>query len=323
MNSPTQSPAVSSLTPVKSDRYGLRARVVSGVIMAVILLGITIVDTWFAPYYPLFAIISLGVAILTSWELAHLLKAFPIEIRPWFCILGSVAIPMSVWVTALGSETYIDLVGSDNPNFRPPAIVFCACAMLAFLIEAYSYKAPGKATLVIAGHLVVFFYVGILGSFVVLLRWFGQTPAEGTYILIMTVFTAKFCDIGAFFAGRNFGKHKMAPLLSPGKTVEGAIGGLLASTLFGMIAHLVGQWAGWAEGLPWYSGAIFGLVVGWAAQIGDLMESLLKRDCRSKDAGDSIPGFGGVLDVVDSVFFSAPVAYLLLAIGNAVLRHQH
>jgi phosphatidate cytidylyltransferase len=290
--------------------------------MAVVLLGVIIADTWLAPYYPLFGLIALGVAVRTSWELAQLLRAFPMDIRPWFCVLGGVAIPMSVWATAIGSDIYIDLTGGPNPNFRPPAIVFCACAMLAFLLEAYSYRSPGKATLVIAGHLVVFFYVGILGSFVVLLRWFGKTPGEGTYILIMTIFTAKFCDIGAFFAGRAFGRHKMAPLLSPGKTVEGAIGGLLTATAFGTLALVVGQWCGWSAGLPWYAGAIFGLVVGWLAQIGDLMESLLKRDCRSKDAGDSIPGFGGVLDVVDSVFFSAPVAYLLLALGNAWMRHH-
>jgi phosphatidate cytidylyltransferase len=308
-------------TTVPTDNSGLRARVFSGVMMAFILLGMLIADTWLAPYYPLFAIIAFIVAARTSWELSQLLTHFPIEIRPWFCIMGGIAIPMSVWLATLGSSTYVDLAGGPNPNFRPPASLFCACAMIAFLIESYTFRSPGKATLVIAGHLIVFFYVGILGSFVVLLRWFGQTPAEGTYLLIMTVFTAKFCDIGAFFAGRRFGKHKMAPILSPGKTVEGAIGGLFTATLFGTFALAFGQIIGWQTHLPWYAGAIFGLIVGWVAQIGDLMESLLKRDCRTKDAGDSIPGFGGLLDVVDSVFFSAPVAYLLLSISNAI-RHS-
>ena len=174
--------------------------------------------------------------------------------------------------------------------------------------------------MVIAGHLIVFFYVGILGSFVVLLHWFGSTAAEGTYILVMTIFTAKFCDIGAFFAGRRFGRHKMAPLLSPGKTIEGSIGGMLTSTIFAVLAVLLGELTGIMPGIPWYAGAIFGLVVGFAAMIGDLMESLIKRDCRAKDASDNVPGFGGVLDVIDSVFFSSPVAYLLLSIWKAVER---
>jgi phosphatidate cytidylyltransferase len=321
VSSPAEAMRAAAMAP-SADRSGLRARVISGVLMACVLLGMLIADIWFAPYYPLFALIALVVAARTSWELAQLLQLFPIEIRPWFCVLGGIAIPMSVWLAAFEWPTYVDLAGGHNPNFRPPASLFCACAMLAFLIESYGYRSPGKVTLVIAGHLVVFFYVGILGSFVVLLRWFGETPAEGTYILIMTVFTAKFCDIGAFFAGRFFGKHKMAPLLSPGKTIEGAIGGLLTATAFGTLALLVGHAFHWQTSLPWYAGAIFGLVVGWAAQIGDLMESLLKRDCRTKDAGHSIPGFGGVLDVVDSVFFSAPVAYLLLSIGNAITRHH-
>lgn len=307
-----------SLTKTPSrDRASLRKRIISGVLMSVIILAALIADLWFPPIYPFFGVVVLIIAIITSWELSKLLLLFPMPVRPWFCILGSVAIPLSVWVTAWGSPAYAAFVGSLNPNFRPPFAVFCSFAMIAFMLEAIFYTSPGKAMMVIAGHMFVFFYVGLLGSFVVLLHWFGSSAAEGTYILVMTIFTAKFCDIGAFFAGRKFGRHKMSPVLSPGKTIEGGIGGMLTSTVFATLAVLLGEWTGIMPEFPWYAGAIFGLVVGFAAMIGDLMESLIKRDCRAKDASDNVPGFGGVLDVVDSVFFSAPVAYLLLSIWKA------
>lgn len=288
--------------------------------MAAVLLGVIICDTWLAPYYPLFFVMAAGIAVATGWELTDLLIAYPMPIRRWFCVIGGALIPISVWFTAWGSEGYVAFVGSSNPNFRAPAAFFCGLAMVAFMIEALNYRAPGRAMPAIAGHLIVFFYVGILGSFVVSLRWFGSTPAEGTYMLVASVFTAKFGDIGAFFVGRRFGRNKMAPLLSPGKTIEGAVGALASATLFGLLLALVGKAVGFFPGLPWYAGAIFGLVVGWAALVGDLMESLMKRDCRTKDASDSIPGFGGVLDVVDSVFFSAPVAYLLFSLWKAIER---
>jgi phosphatidate cytidylyltransferase len=288
--------------------------------MSALILGSLIGDTWFAPYYPLFGLVSLAVAGVTSWELANLLCSYPMPIRRWLCVLGGVLIPMSVWLTALNLPGYTSFVGSPNPNFRPPAVAFCSFAMIAFLIEAVNYTKPGRAMLAIAGHLVVFFYVGILGSFLALLHWFGQTPAEGTYILVMTIFTAKFCDMGAFFTGRAVGRIKMAPLLSPAKTIEGSVGGIASSTLFGTLVALVGEATGVMTGVPWYAGATFGLVVGFTALIGDLMESLIKRDCHTKDASDNVPGFGGVLDVVDSVFFSAPVAYLLLSIWRAIGR---
>lgn len=309
-----------SATIVKTTGAGsaLRLRVLYGSAMSAAILFALIADTWLAPYYPLLGLVAILVACVTSWELARLLGAFPIPVRTWFCVLGGILIPLSVWMTTWGPDLYIRFTGSENPNFRPPFAVFCGLSMIAFLIEAINYREPGRAVLVIAGHLFVFFYVGILGSFVVLLRWFGDTPAEGTYILIMTVFTAKLSDIGAFFAGRQFGRNKMSPRLSPGKTVEGAIGGLLASTLFGMLAVAIGNGVGLVQEVPLIAGALFGLIVGASAEVGDLMESLIKRDCHSKDSSNRIPGFGGVLDVVDSVFFSAPVAYLLLSSWKAM-----
>jgi phosphatidate cytidylyltransferase len=116
-------------------------------------------------------------------------------------------------------------------------------------------------------------------------------------------------DIGAFFTGTFLGKHKMTPTLSPKKTWEGFVGGMLSGAAAAVgLSFAAPVFPG---GMP--EAAAFGLVVGVAGVLGDLAESLIKRDCGTKDASKSIPGFGGVLDVVDSVLFAAPVAYLWFA----------
>jgi phosphatidate cytidylyltransferase len=131
--------------------------------------------------------------------------------------------------------------------------------------------------------------------------------------LVLAVFVPKFGDIGAYFAGRLFGKTPMAPRLSPKKTWEGFMGGLILATA---VAVLVGEQV---PIFPWgrLQALIFGVVVGSAGVVGDLAESLMKRDAALKDAGQGVPGFGGVLDVIDSVLFAAPLSYWLLCSGIA------
>jgi phosphatidate cytidylyltransferase len=119
-------------------------------------------------------------------------------------------------------------------------------------------------------------------------------------------------DIGAYAVGRTIGKRKLIPAVSPGKSVEGAIGGLVCTMLVALLYERfalrpVAQLAI----APWWA-ATFGLVVSLAAQLGDLVESLLKREAKVKDSSQLIPGHGGVLDRVDSLLFVLPVAYLLL-----------
>ena len=120
------------------------------------------------------------------------------------------------------------------------------------------------------------------------------------------IFVPKCCDIGTYFTGRYLGRHRMTPLLSPKKTWEGLAGGLVAAMATALLV-------GWLIVPLFRRGAgeavLFGLVVGVAGVLGDLAESLIKRDCGAKDASQVVPGFGGVLDVVDSVLFAAPVAY--------------
>jgi len=160
-------------------------------------------------------------------------------------------------------------------------------------------------------------YLGACGTTILWVRMGWGVPA-----LVLFLVACKFTDIGAYFAGSFFGRHKLIPWLSPGKTWEGLFGGVLAGAATCMaIAALTGWYAG--EGsfaapagvrLAAWQGAVFGAVVGLAGQFADLCESLLKRSANLKDSGSLVPEFGGILDMIDSLLLSAPVAALLLAV---------
>jgi phosphatidate cytidylyltransferase len=133
----------------------------------------------------------------------------------------------------------------------------------------------------------------------------------GGLLLLLPLLLTWASDIGAFFVGRAFGKRKLMPSVSPGKTVEGAVGGLLATILIGWLyARFV---LTPATQLAFVRGGIFmfALLVSVAAQVGDLVESLLKREAGMKDSSHIIPGHGGVLDRFDSLLFVLPVSYVL------------
>lgn len=130
--------------------------------------------------------------------------------------------------------------------------------------------------------------------------------------LALAIFVPKSCDIGAYFTGRLLGRHRMTPVLSPKKTWEGAAGGLAVAMMVAVALDRLGP-ASLLQGCVFLEVG-FGLTVGLAGMLGDLAESLLKRDCQKKDASQVVPGFGGILDVVDALLFAAPVAYLWLVV---------
>jgi phosphatidate cytidylyltransferase len=181
--------------------------------------------------------------------------------------------------------------------------------MACFLDQAIRYEKPGRTVATIAGTSFAIAYIGLLGSFTIQMRWLDGR-GEGLLPLVYLIATAKGADIGAYLIGRLAGRHKLWPQLSPNKTVEGAVGGLLLSVTASLLISRVARFNFELAALEPGSAVLFGLIVGVAAQIGDLMESLIKRDCLRKDASNAVPGFGGVLDVLDSLLFAGPVAYI-------------
>ena len=187
--------------------------------------------------------------------------------------------------------------------------------MLAFLAEVARYQKPGRALVDVALSVFAICYVGLLTSFLVLLRSF-DSPTWGMVALLSTISVVKMSDTGAYTFGRLCGRHKLAPRLSPGKTIEGLIGGLVTAVATALVWPLVliprmipdsaQSVAGWL---------VFALLIAAAGVIGDLSESLLKRDTGCKDSGRWVPGLGGVLDILDSLLFASPVAFCCWAVG--------
>jgi len=140
----------------------------------------------------------------------------------------------------------------------------------------------------------------------------------GMTALLSVIIIVKVSDSGAYTVGRTFGKHKMAPRLSPGKTIEGAIGGVITACLtswlvFQFLVPVLVDEPGSPTRL--LATIVYGLIVAIAGMLGDLAESLIKRDCEQKDSSRWLPGLGGVLDVLDSVLAAAPAAFVCWAVG--------
>lgn len=148
-------------------------------------------------------------------------------------------------------------------------------------------------------------YLGLLGAFAIRLR-----VDYGVWALFMFVCTVKLSDVGAYTFGRLYGKHKFAPTLSPGKTWEGLAGAAVAAAVVALVFSLVGG----PVIMTWPLALLFGVIMAVVGQLGDLAESMLKRDAAVKDSSSMIPGFGGVLDILDSPLVAAPVAYAFFGI---------
>lgn len=255
--------------------------------------------------------LSLLVALLASGEILWLLGSAGIAARPAVVYAGNLSIVAASWVPVWFAEA------GWPAGLAAPALAFVLWLLVAFAIEIFAYRRPGGVTARLAATMFALAYVGLLTSFLVLLRTLPQQSAAGLLALLSLIVVVKLDDIGAYTVGRLVGRHKMAPYLSPGKTIEGAVGGLVFAALgtwfvFAWLAPrlLAGHVAVGAT--RWLT---FGVVVGASGMLGDLAESLLKRDLGRKDSSAWLPGFGGVLDIVDSMLWAAPVAYAFWLLG--------
>ena len=166
-------------------------------------------------------------------------------------------------------------------------------------------------------------YIFYLPSFVLKLRHLNQITGLvggpvpewnlfGHKMVVATIVLAKGCDVWAFLIGRVLGRHKAFPVLSPGKTVEGVAAGLIGSILTALFLRWEPISVLPASSFTFASACVLGFCIGFAGIMGDLAESLLKRSAGAKDAGHVVPGYGGTMDVVDSLMVAGPVAYFLI-----------
>jgi phosphatidate cytidylyltransferase len=221
---------------------------------------------------------------------------------------------------ALGIVLAVVIALGDSVKVLPggSGILLAGLGVVLVGIAALTRLDPREGLAVFVTTIFGALYVGLLGFVARLtstdafvegsspLGWLGPDRA---WILVLLLVVWAF-DTSAYFAGRRFGKRPFMHHISPSKTLEGVAGGLVAAAVVGAV--LVG-----AFGRPVIAGALLGLVVGAAAQAGDLSESMLKRAAGAKESGRLIPGHGGMLDRVDSFLFAAPVAFFYVV---AVLR---
>lgn len=262
-----------------------------------------------APIYPALFLLFVGLTLSTVGELFALMDTLPKQ--PYWLVVALVA-----FVHAANPLPHLwpwFQTGLPAPEPLPTLLGAVVVAFVAaFVWEMARYREPDQAIVRLALTVWMVIYLGVLPSFLIQLRCQG-TPTEagfnlhGAGLVALAMFVPKFGDIGAFFAGKQLGRTRMTPALSPKKTWEGLVGGLVASALVAVVIQ-----AFYPHFSQWWLAALFGLSVGAAGVVGDLAESLVKRDAGRKDASQVVPGFGGLLDVVDSVIFAAPVAYLWL-----------
>lgn len=156
-------------------------------------------------------------------------------------------------------------------------------------------------------------YVGWLLSHIVMLRnWQKGSSDTGFFLVVLVIATVFLADTGAYFAGRAFGRHKMCFRISPKKTWEGAVGGVIGGTLGSILTKAIFDAWIFQSFLKWRDCIIMGGIMVIASIVGDLVESMLKRDADIKDSGTIVPGHGGILDRLDSILFALPVAYYYL-----------
>jgi phosphatidate cytidylyltransferase len=156
------------------------------------------------------------------------------------------------------------------------------------------------------------FYDAIVTQYgVARIQEMGIAPESGIFYMFFTLFVVVWCDAGAFFGGRAWGRRKLARKISPGKSVEGAVTGVVAGVVGGVFSKLVCDffWPELSQAFSMTAALIFGVVIALAGIVGDLIESLLKRDASVKDTGTLLPGTGGVLDRIDSPLLGIPVMY--------------
>jgi phosphatidate cytidylyltransferase len=231
----------------------------------------------------------------------------------------------TVWLAAIiiGVATLEFASSLHKRGLRPATIVaLVACTLMPLAARTYGSNAypvffamvvivsmlwfllditPGRPLPSVASTLLVFAYVGGLGGFAGLIL----ASDNGVGILLGVALCVIAYDVFGFFVGSQFGRTPIAPNVSPNKSVEGTVAGMLAAIIVG--AAVVGQFSPW----NWKNGLVLGVLVAGGAFLGDLCESMLKRDLGLKDFGALLPGHGGVLDRFDSLLFCLPIAYYL------------
>jgi phosphatidate cytidylyltransferase len=278
----------------------LKHRILSGTLMTVFFSGVVVLDGFLdgsatattaddkAVQGTLLAVVVAVVLSLAAVEFARLAGAKGLTVTTGVCVGGVILLSTAwYWPQFLSVPPHLYLMA---------VLVLC---LLGVLLEQYWRRGVDGVLSNCGVSCLATIYLGLLGAFVLAIR-----IDVGPWQVLMLMFVVKVSDIGAYTFGKLFGRHKFSPRVSPGKTWEGLAGAMAAAMVVSLaFAAVLGIMA------PWLA-LVFGGCSAVIGQIGDLAESMMKRDAGQKDSSHRVPGFGGILDIIDSPLVALPFAYL-------------
>ena len=272
----------------------MRTRILTAAVALPILIASIIVPDYYPPAVWLFVAIAafgLGAGLFEFYALS---KKLELKADAAIGYIGSAAL-------------FIGFL-FDAPARSPDLLIATLVLIVIVLLVTQTFRFTADFSKMLTGvgvTLLGILYVAFLGGFLISIRVGFESPPGLSTDLLAYFFLVLFgSDSGAYFAGRAFGKHKLAPTISPGKTVEGLIGGVLAAAAFAALATF---W--FFPELPYQWSIPLAGVLAAVGVLGDLAESAMKRGSKAKDAANILPGHGGLLDRLDSLLFGAPILY--------------
>lgn len=266
----------------------LRTRVIVAAILLPIGLVIIYIGGW---AFSAFVILIVGLA---AWEYSQIFRGSDLQPAVVIAVAGAAGL-------ALGRAW-------NGFESAPPLISLILIASMIYHMVAYE-RGRDQAGTDFAVTLSAAFYIGWLGAYLISIR----SLPEGFWWLLLVLPIVWLADSGAYFIGRSFGKHKLCPRLSPKKTWEGYFGGVLVGTLGAVgLAYLWQLWAGADFSITALQAALLGLLLSTITTLGDLGESMIKRQSGVKDSSNLIPGHGGVFDRIDSWLWAALIGYYFI-----------
>lgn len=230
---------------------------------------------------------------ICAWEYWRMVRSGGYNTSLILLVAGVISIPLLHF-----------FFGFEGSAFAASLVLLAA---MAYHTIAYQNGEDGSAThftMAVGG----LFYLGWLGSYLIALR----ALPDGDLWMFTGLTAAWFADTGAYFIGMRFGKHKMAPRVSPKKSWEGYIAGIISAVIFN--ALLAGVWSLRAPQISAFDGALLGLIIGAIAPLGDLGESMLKRQFGIKDTSNLLPGHGGMLDRLDSSLWAGAISFYIITL---------
>lgn len=252
----------------------------------------------FKPVFTAVIAASIGIATWEFYKIAFIKELHPAQtLGIAFGVLYAIAVAISTQYTSAYMLPDLTLL-----------IAFISCSLYYF-VKSYSVFINLSVTLMGLLYLAI-----PISCMIRIIYFFDESGAQdGRWWLLYMITVSKMTDTGGFFIGKRFGKEPLAPYISPKKTWEGAVGGLLLAILISIAITLLAELVGSSFSLTLWQSVWLGAILSLLAQCGDLVESLLKRDGGIKDS-NQLPGLGGMLDMVDSLVFTAPCIYIFLKI---------